>query len=251
MPSTAPRPRLLRAALLLVLVSLPARVLGAQESAALPRATWWAGAGILLGGSLALDAEIHDLVPAGTEGDWEPLADGLNYLGNPKYLVPAVAGGWVAGRLAPSTELSAASAHLLGALVAGGIANGALKTAVGRQRPVGGDPYSLRPFSLNNRWQSFPSGHAVVAFSLATALSREAGRPWVSSVAYGTASLVSWSRVYEGKHWTSDAVGGSLLGIVAARASLGLLHRLHPHGEGGAATVTLLPGAFIVRLPAR
>lgn len=251
MRRTAPPPRVRRAALLLALLALPVSPAGAQGVSSVPRAAWWGGAAILLGASVALDQEIRSTIPPGGGTEWEPLADRLNALGNPRYIVPVLAGGYAVGRIAPSPELSAASAHVLLALVAGGIANGTLKAAIGRERPAGADPASFRPLNLNNRWQSFPSGHSVVAFSVATALAGEAGRPWVSAFAYGTASLVSWSRVYEDKHWTSDVVGGSLVGIATARASLALLHRLHPHGEGEPVTVTLLPGAFLVRLPAR
>ena len=244
-------PRLLLLLLLPALLLAPAVPAFAQRAPAVPRAAWWAAAGVLLGGSLALDGEIRSTVPPGGGTEWEPLTDRLNHLGSPRYLLPAVAGGYAAGALAPGSGLSTASAHVLGALLAGGMANGALKTAVGRERPAGGDPHSFRPFSLENRWQSFPSGHAVVAFSVAAALSEEADRGWVSALSYGTASLVAWSRIYEDKHWTSDAVAGALVGALSSRAALGLIHRVSPHGSGEAAGVVLTGNGFVVHIPTR
>lgn len=192
----------------------------------------WIAAGLLLGGAIVLDEEIRSTVPAGGGERLEPVTDRLNYLGNPKYLVPAIAGGWLTGTIARSPRLASSSVHILGALLAGGAANGALKSIVGRERPVGGDRFSFSPINFDNRWQSFPSGHAVVAFSVADAISQEARRPWVTVVSYGSASLVAWSRVYEDKHWASDAVGGAIVGVLSSRAALAIAHRLDPHDTG-------------------
>lgn len=189
----------------------------------------WIVGGLLLGGALILDEEIRSTVPAGGGERLEPITDRLNYLGNPKYLVPVLAGGWLTGTIARSPRIASSSVHILGALLAGGAANGAVKSIVGRERPVGGDRFSFSPISFDNRWQSFPSGHAVVAFSIADAISRESGRPWVTIVSFGSASLVAWSRVYEDKHWASDAVGGAIIGVLSSRAALALAHRLDPH----------------------
>ena len=96
-----------------------------------------------------------------------------------------------------------------------GVAGGAallVKEIVGRDRPseAPSDPDQFHPFSKH---ESFPSGHAVVAFATATALTRESGSRWVPWVAYPAAALVGWSRVHDDLHWTSDVVAGAALGI--------------------------------------
>jgi hypothetical protein len=63
---------------------------------------------------------------------------------------------------------------------------------------------------------SFPSGHASDTFAFATALERHLG--WRYAVpAYVFASYVAVSRLPANRHWFSDAVFGSAVGIIAGR----------------------------------
>lgn len=65
---------------------------------------------------------------------------------------------------------------------------------------------------------SFPSGHAVSAFSVATVVARRYGHHrWVPFVAYGAASLISFSRVSTRAHFPSDVFIGAALGYSIAR----------------------------------
>ncbi len=204
-------------------------------------------AGAVLIGAALLDKPVDRAIPAGggTRLDWA--TRGLNYGGRPAYALVLLGGAYAGGRLAGEPELSSSAAHIVGALLAAGAVNGTLKYVVGRERPSAtDDPLHFRPFNASNRWQSFPSGHAVVAFSLATSISEEADRPWVTAVTYGGATLVGWSRIYDDKHWTSDVVGGALLGYGVSRATLHLLHRRRPHPDGAA--VLVLPNALLVRI---
>ena len=78
-------------------------------------------------------------------------------------------------------------------------------------------PYGMhRPIT-----SSFPSGHAVSAFSAATVISAgsSAAPAW-----YALAGLVAASRVYVRLHHASDVVAGAALGLVLgriARAAVG------------------------------
>ncbi|HEX8361618.1 MAG TPA: phosphatase PAP2 family protein [Longimicrobium sp.] len=216
--------------------------------AQLPRRAEPVVAGALLAGAALLDRSVDGAVPqgGGTRLDWA--TRGLNYGGRPAYALVALGGAYAGGRLADAPELSSAAAHALAALLASGVANGTLKFVVGRERPSAtDDPHSFHPFNTDNRWQAFPSGHAVVAFSLATSISHEAGRPWATALAFGGATLVGWSRIYDDKHWTSDVVGGALTGYAVSRATLLFIHRRRPHPDG--ATVVLLPNALLVTFP--
>jgi hypothetical protein len=80
-----------------------------------------------------------------------------------------------------------------------------LKTITRRQRPNGGS------------YRSFPSGHAGGAFGLATTLQTIYGRK-IGIPAYLAAGFIASSRINDNKHYFSDVLAGSLIGIWVARA---------------------------------
>ena len=60
---------------------------------------------------------------------------------------------------------------------------------------------------------SFPSGHAIGAFSMATIIAERYRRHrWVPWVAYGLAALVGFSRITLQAHFPSDIFAGAVLG---------------------------------------
>lgn len=102
--------------------------------------------------------------------------------------------GW--GRMAVSNAMSG--------IVTIGVVSG-LKKIVAAGRPDGSD--------LN----SFPSGHAAIAFMGATIMARELGwrSPWYTIGAYGFATGVSMERVISDHHFPADVVAGAGIGILA------------------------------------
>jgi len=71
---------------------------------------------------------------------------------------------------------------------------------------------------------SFPSGHTIAAFSVATIITRRyPNRPWLPFVAYGLAGLVGFSRVTNQAHFPSDVFMGAALGYTVSRFVV--LHR--------------------------
>jgi hypothetical protein len=100
----------------------------------------------------------------------------------------------------------------------------ALKAVTGRARPSDipvhsgfGDSFLEGHSSLNRG--SFPSGHTIVAFSVATIISRRYGKdhPWVSWAAYGVAAAVGFSRLSLSAHFVSDVFMGAVLGYSISR----------------------------------
>lgn len=105
---------------------------------------------------------------------------------------------------------------LLGAeaLIDGAIVSPALKAITQRPRPREGGGRG-RFFTGGN---SFPSGHAVTAWSLATVIAYEyKDRPLVRFGAYGVAAAVSASRFGGRNHFLSDALVGSAIGYCLGR----------------------------------
>jgi membrane-associated phospholipid phosphatase len=100
-----------------------------------------------------------------------------------------------------------------------------LKDATERVRPAGfhasGNLYDSW-FDSNGSFLrgngSFPSGHTIAAFSVATVISRRYGNHrWVPYVAYGMAALVGFSRLSLSAHFMSDVFMGGALGYSISR----------------------------------
>ena len=84
-----------------------------------------------------------------------------------------------------------------------------LKEITQRARPLAGRERS----EFFDGGSSFPSGHSIQAWSVATIVAKEyAHHPLVKVAAYGAATAVSFSRFTGQKHYLSDVLVGSALG---------------------------------------
>ena len=99
------------------------------------------------------------------------------------------------------------------------------KDATKRVRPAGFPPdgnlydswFESRGSFLRGNG-SFPSGHAIAAFSVATVIARRYGsHRWIPYVAYGAAALVGFSRLSLSAHFLSDVFMGGALGYSISR----------------------------------
>ncbi len=100
-----------------------------------------------------------------------------------------------------------------------------LKDATRRVRPAVISPQgnffdswfdSSGSFSRGNG--SFPSGHTIAAFSIATVIARRYGNHrWVPYAAYSMAALVGFSRISLSAHFLSDVFMGGALGYSISR----------------------------------
>jgi membrane-associated phospholipid phosphatase len=81
-----------------------------------------------------------------------------------------------------------------------------------RQRPGEGNGNGdfWQHHSINT---SFPGGHAMFTFAMATVVSHEYSQWWVQALAYSAATIVTVTRFTARDHWSSDMLAGSALGI--------------------------------------
>jgi len=198
-----------------------------------------------------LDGTLRNVVSAENPDRPATISGVGNLLGNGRIMLIATSATYGVSRLAGYEELADPAGRVLTALVGAGAANVVLKATVGRARPrleLGSSDF--RPFTLENGWQSFPSGHAVTAFALATAIAAETDNVWVTALSYSAAGLVAWSRGHEDQHWVSDVVAGAALGTIAARYTARIFD---PRDQGGRSPgrVRLLvePGTVGVTVP--
>jgi membrane-associated phospholipid phosphatase len=125
-------------------------------------------------------------------------------LGELPTLLSAATVTYAVGRIKDQPKVSHVGMDLIQSLAISEALTQTLKYATRRERPDGSGK------------NSFPSGHAADTFAFATALERHLG--WKYAVpAYIFSSYVAISRLPANRHWLSDAVFGSSVGIIAGR----------------------------------
>lgn len=162
--------------------------------------------------------------------------DGANVFGDPGVIILS-SGLWVTGKIAGNRTQQLIGLRSLEAVVVTGAVTGALKGLSGRARPDEAPemPRSFvagRGIGDRSEFQSFPSGHATTAFAFAAAVNAEWARlaprrpRWMAPTLWGVATLTAASRVYHNRHWMSDVIVGSAIGVVGGRAVV------RWHGDG-------------------
>jgi hypothetical protein len=122
---------------------------------------------------------------------------------------------YLIGRWSGHDQLSEASSLSAQALLDVGLYSVVLKGISARTRPSGGATGDFGAFNHppGESPDSFPSGHAMGAFAVATVFSGVySEHRWVPWLAYGTAGLIGASRVALGRHFPSDVFVGAILG---------------------------------------
>ena len=147
---------------------------------------------------------------------------------------------YLTGRLAKNNRLAGTSLTAAKSLVVSSLIGGAVKQLTHRHRPYQDDiPDHANwdgPFS-DIHYNSFPSGHSLSAFSMATVFAMEyRSTVWVPALAYTLAAGTAVSRLYDNKHWVSDVVIGSALGFVAGRF-------MWKQSQGNQKKIQVLPSA--------
>ena len=105
---------------------------------------------------------------------------------------------------------TAATAALLAGLL-GGLGVDVLRPTLGRARPSAQAANGLYFLSLDHQFQSLPSGHATSVAATLTAMA--VVLPAATLPAALAIAVVGWSRLQVGRHYPSDVLSGTLLGI--------------------------------------
>ena len=118
--------------------------------------------------------------------------------------------------------------------------------AVGRAQPEAnrGTDY-FAPFQAPSRNNSFPSGQTSRAFALAAVVAAHTRHRVFRVTAYGAAAVVGIAELVADRHFSSDVVGGAVLGTLVGR---GVVHHFAAAAPPLALAVTTLPGRVGVAL---
>lgn len=149
----------------------------------------------------------------------------MSYGGSIYVLAPVAATFYLLGRGrndARERETGLLSAE---AMVDSLIVSSALKEITQRARPLDGNERS----EFFDGGNSFPSGHSIQAWSVATVVANEYHKHrLVPFLAYGLAGAVSVARVTDHKHYISDVLVGSGLGYGIGKYVYSAHHRRVP-----------------------
>ena len=124
---------------------------------------------------------------------------------------------YLSSRHTHDDRLSEASSLAAESLIDAGIWVTVLKLATARVRP--NEPDANRFFQYGaSQATSFPSGHAMGAFSVAAVFAEKyRDKKWVPWLSYGLATMVGVSRLVVGRHYPGDVVVGAVLGASIGR----------------------------------
>src|SRR6266567_2817071 len=142
-------------------------------------------------------------------------------------LVGGAGGMWVLGHVKHNEHWSETGFLAGEAAVNSWVAVEGLKYSLRRERPYQGDGSGS---FFQSGGTSFPSGHAATAWSIAGVVAHEYPGPLTKAMAYGLASLVSFSRVRAHQHFPSDVLVGSVMGNLIAQ---NIYSRHHDPDLGG------------------
>jgi membrane-associated phospholipid phosphatase len=181
---------------------------------------WWhplvASAGIAA--TFLLDQPVHDFMRDHQGATATDVADVAKTFHEAEGTLAISGAAMAVGLVARNMEIAQTGVQVLTsyALTSGMMI--ATKWAFGRSRP-NATPDDNTQFDWFNGTENsaFPSGAAVVTFSLATTLADAIGHPAATIVLYSGATLNAWARVYADRHWFSDVALGALYGITAAK----------------------------------
>jgi len=104
---------------------------------------------------------------------------------------------------------------LIASATAGGIIQTVSKTLAGRARPyTGKGKDSFKFYASEADYHSFPSGHAILSFTTAYAISKQFDNPYVKGGIYALGLVSPISRLWSGAHWLTDVTLGIVLSVV-------------------------------------
>ena len=136
------------------------------------------------------------------------------------------------GLINKDKKLQQQSYKIVGSLLINTAITQAMKYTINRSRPYQDYPTIIYPNNIEND-ASFPSGHTSTAFALATSMSIQYKKWYVTIPAFAWATSVGYSRLYLGEHYPTDVFAGAIIGVGSAYLSEWLTKKLmNPNPKG-------------------
>jgi hypothetical protein len=196
----------------------------AQRSGAPAHLRWWHGVAALAGYAVLIqvDDEIQDFAQDNRSESSDNIAKVSRQFGQAEVYATIGLGVLTTGLVTGDREVRDAGLRVTSSLAMAAVVVTVAKFVAGRSRPSqsNSDADDFSPFSGRT---SAPSGHAAMAFALASSLGEEIHNRWASAGLYTIATATAWSRVNDNVHWFSDVVAGAAVGVVSAQFMNGKL----------------------------
>ncbi len=183
--------------------------------------TWtasdWKKAGgvtVVLGGLLVADESIDHAVQKNRSHFTDQVSSQTTSFGGgrgPEISVALI----VAGTVFHSSNTQSMGREAVEAGIFADLIATVVKRAAGRERPYHSNGET--DFDFGSRNDSFPSGHATEAFSLASVIAMRSPGWVIPGLAYTAATLVAFDRLNDRVHFPSDVFAGAVLGTATAR----------------------------------
>lgn len=156
----------------------------------------------------------------------------LTRMGNGTAIAAILGVTYLSSRRAHDDRLSESSSLAAESLLDAGIWIVVLKAVTARVRPNSADAGAFFQYGSSSS-ASFPSGHAMGAFSVAAVFAEEYhDKKWVPWLSYGLATLVGASRLVLGRHFPGDVIVGAVLGSSIGRGVVARSGEETPHPQG-------------------
>jgi membrane-associated phospholipid phosphatase len=131
-----------------------------------------------------------------------------------------LAGGiYVSGLVFQDSSVRKMGRMVFESLLFAGLTTTILKSVIGRSRPYTNEgAFKYRGFQFETATTALPSGHTTVAFAVSSTLAAQIDNPYIAAGLYALAGLTFVERIYDDKHWASDALLGAAIGTVIGQA---------------------------------
>jgi len=182
----------------------------------------WADFGTVVGGTglvYLFDDNTSRFIRNNREGVPRWLRDYGEIYGSPENNYIATTGVYLTGLFLKDEKLRRTGVLLIASATSAGLLQQVLKSVVGRARPLaelGKDTFD--PFNSSRNFHSFPSGHAILAFTNAYAIAKQFKNPWIKAGIYTVGAIPGISRVWDGQHWLSDMVFAFAISIATVES---------------------------------
>lgn len=168
------------------------------------------GALVLISGSLLIDKDVRRYALDHQSNTATHIADIVKPFGSGWVVFPSVSILSLYGYFSGDRKLMDASLTSLESGAIAGFITLGLKSIIGRERPdATSSSLAFEPLNIKNKYASFPSGDATIAWSMITPYAVYYHQPLL----YAIPVLVDFERIYRNEHWTSDVIAGSVIGF--------------------------------------